>query len=92
MSARWLCERCEDTGRVEQYAASDPFHPLPYDAICEHCPRCIECTDLISAHPAAAVHFDAEEGDWYCSECREPTPIERAAELTRTIMAQMAAS
>ena len=90
MSARWLCDTCEDRNQVELSDASGCY-PTGEFIDCEECPTC-DCGNFISRLDKADVTFDEEEYAWRCPDCREPTPIQRAAELPRQIMAQMAAS
>ena len=90
LEAERLCERCEDTNRVEVTDASGCY-PTGESIDCDECPRCDECRDFISSYSRELAYFNAEEYFFLCPDCKpkERSELDRAADLTRGMIALM---
>jgi len=90
MEREHLCPECKDEVRIETFDASGCY-PDGGWVECDDCPRCEDCKDFVSRFDRSGIFYDMDEGIFYCPECKpkpEPSAIERAAELTRTILKQ----
>jgi len=92
LEQEYLCDSCADENRIEVCTDGSGCYPIPdVWQDCEDCPVCRDCSVFVSQFDRKLIHYDEDDAFFLCGDCapKEPSELDRAADLTRGMIALM---